>query len=191
MKQLLTESDLLTLLESDTWMMDILRCVEQLQLPDCWVCAGFIRSKVWDYLHDFNDRTPLGDIDVIYFDKHRISEQQEKHYEQRLRELLPNEPWSVKNQARMHVVNDNEPYQSSIDGMAHFPEIPTAIGVRLIQGVLEIAAPYGILPLLTGIVAPTPYFDVHTPLHEVYLKRLATKQWHNNWPKLVFELRNS
>ncbi|WP_409367248.1 nucleotidyltransferase family protein [Lysinibacillus sp. 38-6] len=186
MKQLLTENDLLTLLESDTWMMDILRCVEQLQLPDCWVCAGFIRSKVWDYLHDFNDRTPLGDIDVIYFDKHRISEQQEKHYEQRLLELLPNEPWSVKNQARMHVVNDSEPYQSSIDGMAHFPEIPTAIGVRLIQGVLEIAAPYGILPLLTGNVAPTPYFDVHTPLHEVYLKRLATKQWHNNWPKLVF-----
>jgi len=72
MKKLHTESDLLTLIESDTWMMDILSCVEQLQLPDCWVCAGFIRSKVWDYLHDFNERTPLGDIDVIYFDNNYI-----------------------------------------------------------------------------------------------------------------------
>ncbi|MFJ7669167.1 nucleotidyltransferase family protein [Lysinibacillus sp. NPDC097195] len=184
--KLLTERDLVTLIESDTWMMDILRCVEQLQLPDSWVCAGFIRAKVWDYLHDYKERTPLGDIDVIYFDKHNTLEQLEKHYEQRLVQLLPNEPWSVKNQARMHVINDSEPYQSSIDGIAHFPEIPTAIGVRLTQGVLEIAAPYGIQQLLNGIVAPTPYFDEHTPLHNMYQQRLSAKQWRHNWPKLTF-----
>ncbi|MFJ5792231.1 nucleotidyltransferase family protein [Lysinibacillus sp. NPDC093197] len=186
MERLLTERDLITLIESDRWMMEILRCVEQLQLLDGWVCAGFIRSKVWDYLHDYKDRTPLGDIDVIYFDNHHNSEQLEKQYEQRLLELLPKEPWSVKNQARMHVVNNSNPYQSSVDGIAHFPEIPTAIGVRLTQGALEIAAPYGIQQLLSGIVAPTPYFDEKTQLHDIYQKRIHNKRWQNIWPKLVF-----
>lgn len=184
MKRLRTERDLITLIESDAWMMEILRCVEQQQLPDSWVCAGFIRSKVWDYLHDYRDRTPLADIDVIYFDKQLISEEQEKQYEQHLLELLPKEPWSVKNQARMHSVNASEPYQSSIDGIAHFPEIPTAIGVRLTKGVLEMAVPYGIQHLLSGIVAPTPFFYKHTQLHEIYQKRIYNKQWQSNWPKL-------
>lgn len=186
MERLLTESDLIALIESDTWMMTILRCVEQLQLPDCWVCAGFIRSKVWDHLHEYKDRTPLGDIDVIYFDKQCISEQLEKQYEQRLFQSIPKEPWSVKNQARMHVINDSEPYQSAVDGIAHFPEIPTAIGVRLTQGALEIVAPYGTHQLLSGIVAPTPYFDENTHLHDIYQKRIHNKQWQKVWPKLAF-----
>ena len=50
-------------------MMEILTTVEKLQLPDSWICAGFIRSKVWDHLHEKEYRTPLADIDVIYFDK--------------------------------------------------------------------------------------------------------------------------
>ncbi|MFJ8518512.1 nucleotidyltransferase family protein [Lysinibacillus xylanilyticus] len=165
-------------------MMKVLTTLEKLQLPDSWVCAGFIRSKVWDHLHEKEYRTPLADIDVIYFDKVNSLEKYEKQYEQELRKYLPNEPWSVKNQARMHVVNNSEPYQSSIDGMAHFPEIPTAIGVRLTNGRLEITAPHGIKHLVSGIVAPTPYFQKDSPMHEVYLNRVRNKQWELSWSKL-------
>jgi len=135
-------------------------------------------------LHEYKDRTPLGDIDVIYFDKVNSLEKYEQQYEQELTKYLPNEPWSVKNQARMHVVNNSEPYQSSIDGMAHFPEIPTAIGVRLTNGRLEIAAPHGIKHLVSGIVAPTPYFQKGSPMHEFYMNRVRNKQWELSWSKL-------
>ena len=64
-----SEEDIIRLVSEDEWMMDILRSAKSLNLPDWWVCAGFVRSKIWDVLHEFNDRTPLPDIDVIYFDE--------------------------------------------------------------------------------------------------------------------------
>ncbi|QDQ00963.1 nucleotidyltransferase family protein [Lysinibacillus fusiformis] len=184
MARLKTEGDLERLIKADIWMMDILKTVEKLQLPDCWVCAGFIRSKVWDILHEYSSRTPIADIDVIYFDPWTVSETIEKQYEQQLRKHLPNEPWSVKNQARMHLINNSKPYQSSTDGIAHFPETPTAIGVRLNNGLLEITAPYGINRLVAGIVSPTPYFQKEERMYEIYKQRIRTKQWKSIWPQL-------
>lgn len=184
MQPIKTEEELKRLIAADDWMMDILTTVEKLQLPDSWVCAGFVRSKVWDVLHEKKYRTPLADIDVIYFDKVNALEDYEKQYDQELKKYLPDEPWSVKNQARMHVVNNSEPYQSSIDGIAHFPETSTAIGVRLANGKLEIAAPHGIQHLISGIVAPTPYFQKGSQIHEVYKNRVHNKQWKSLWPKL-------
>ena len=184
MECLKTEGGLAALIRADTWMMDILKTVEKLQLPDCWICAGFMRSKVWDTLHEYSNRTPIADIDVIYFDTLTTSEAIEKQYEQQLRKYLPNEPWSVKNQARMHLINNSNPYQCSTDGIAHFPETPTAIGLRLNNNLLEITAPYGINHLVSGIVSPTPYFQKDERLYKIYQQRIQKKQWKSIWPKL-------
>lgn len=62
--------------------------------------------------------------------------------------------------------------------------MPTAIGVRLSYGRLEIAAPHGIKHLVFGIVAPTPYFQKGSPMHEVYKGRIHNKQWESIWTKL-------
>lgn len=91
------EEELLRTVAEDRWMMDILAAARTLELPDCWVCAGFVRSKVWDVQHGFTGRTPLGDVDVIYYDPDDIREEVEKGWEARLRESLPSVPWSVKN----------------------------------------------------------------------------------------------
>ncbi len=71
------EKDIIQLIKEDEWMMDILRAVKSLDLPDWWVCAGFVRSKIWDTLHGFKERTPISDIDVIYFDDTNIEELEE------------------------------------------------------------------------------------------------------------------
>lgn len=71
--------------------------VSTLQLPDCWVCAGFVRSKVWDVLHAYTSRTPLPDIDVIYYDPVDVDETIEKALDEKLQELRPGLPWSTKN----------------------------------------------------------------------------------------------
>src|SRR5690625_447058 len=99
------EDDIIKLISGDDWMMKILTTAKSLNLPDWWVCAGFVRSKIWDTLHGYSKRTPISDIDVIYFDKRNIDESEEKRLEQKLNAIHPNEPWSVKNEARMHLAN--------------------------------------------------------------------------------------
>lgn len=79
-------------------------------------------------LHGFKERTPISDIDVIYYDDGNTDELEEKKLEMRLRNILPDIPWSVKNEARMHVVNGIPPYSSSIDAISKFPETATSLG---------------------------------------------------------------
>ena len=179
------ESQLTNLIKSDDVLVTILKTVEQLQLNDCWVAAGAIRNKVWDTLH--NMQTDKNDIDVIYFDETDISKQTEKALEARLQHLMPNQPWSVKNQARMHIKNNLPPYVSSFDGVAHFPETPTAIAVRIMNNRLEIMAPYGLQDLFEGTVRPTPPYQKGSKLHPIYLERMQHKKWATIWIELVIE----
>ena len=60
-------------ISKDKWMMDILRSVRDLNLPDCWIGAGFVRNKAWDFLHEYSQRTPLSDIDVVFLDRTNTS----------------------------------------------------------------------------------------------------------------------
>ena len=80
-----TEADIKRIIEKDDWMMNILHIAKSLHLPDWWVCAGFVRSKIWDTLHEYQERTPLPDIDVIYYDSTDVSVNKEKELETRLK----------------------------------------------------------------------------------------------------------
>ena len=181
-----TEEEMLSVIAEDSWMLEVLRAANTLNLPDWWICAGFVRSKVWDALHDYDVRTPLGDIDVIYFDKEKLDEEMEKDYECQLGRLMPELPWSVKNQARMHEINDLPPYLSSVDAISQFPETATALGVKLgTRGQLELTAPHGLKDLLALQVRPTPAFKQDERLMVTYRQRLASKQWTRKWPKVT------
>ena len=179
------EIELTNLIKSDYLLMSVLKTVQSLQLNDCWVAAGVIRNKVWDYLH--NIETEINDIDVIYFDEFDTSIHTEKALESKLQEIMPNQPWSVKNQARMHIKNKISPYVSSFDGVAHFPETPTAIAVRLNNNKIEILAPYGLNDLFEGLVRPTPPFNQDAKLYTIYLDRIQNKKWDSIWNKLIIE----
>lgn len=106
----MNEEEIISIVKQDKWMMEILKSAKFIDLPDWWICAGFVRSKIWDTLHNFRERTTIPDIDVIYFDPTNINELEEKKYEEILKELMPNTPWSVKNEARMHLKNNIAPY---------------------------------------------------------------------------------
>lgn len=64
----MNEEKMIEVITEDKWMMNILKSAKSLDLPNWWICAGFVRSKIWDTLHHFSERTPISDIDVIYFD---------------------------------------------------------------------------------------------------------------------------
>ncbi|MCW8156034.1 nucleotidyltransferase family protein [Stutzerimonas stutzeri] len=171
------------IITADPVRMRVLTLVKALALPDCWVAAGFVRSAVWDHLHLRNGGTLPPDIDVIWFDPDRLEKAVDTRIEAALRLLGGSLNWSVKNQARMHLHNGDQPYRSAVDAMSHWPETATAVGVRLgDMDEIEVAAPLGLDDLFNLIVRPTAAFGAGK--RQVYLERLATKGWSETWPGL-------
>jgi len=176
------EGKLKDLLAKSSWHIQVLKTVAQINLPDCWVGAGFVRNFVWDVLHGYSSHTPLADIDVVYYDPNDISKKIEKYWERQLLKMSPDEPWSVKNQARMASDYGDRPYQNTEDGLKHWTEKTTAIGVRLSkQGGYEILAPFGLTDLFELKVNPTAHALTRP---DVYNQRLAKKKWQKTWPLL-------
>ncbi len=163
-----------------------------LALPQWMLAAGFIRNLAWDRLHG-TDASPFTDIDLIYFDPTDLSRETERRFEVKLRVLAPEYPWSVKNQARMHLRNGDKPYSSALDAMGYWPEKETAIGVSL-NCVYEVSdgkggtephtsftfnAAFGLESLFQLKLTPNP----KRPL-TLFNHRLRTKGWLDTYPRL-------
>jgi uncharacterized protein len=179
------KEDVIKLIRIDGKMMEIIKVASTLNLPDWWICAGFVRSKIWDTLHGFNERTATPDVDVIYFDHNNMDEHVEKELENKLVSMMPTIPWSVKNQARMHIINNLPPYTSSEDAISRFPETATALGVKLDkENHLVLTAPWGLEDVIHLEVKPTPYFTETKELGAIYKERIIKKNWKPIWPKI-------
>ncbi|MFT5708895.1 MAG: hypothetical protein ACI9ES_003202 [Oceanospirillaceae bacterium] len=171
-------------LAQDQQRLDLLQTAANLQLSDWCLAAGFLRNMVWDKLHDFQTSSALNDIDLIYFNNFDAKEITDKAYELILKSKI-DKPWSVKNQVRMHLRNDDKPYFSTADAMSYWPEIETAVGVKLSDtGAIEIIAPFGLESL----------FSLQITLNrkrlklDAFKKRVSDKQWLEKWPKLRVDL---
>jgi hypothetical protein len=171
----------LGLIAADAWRMDVLRAVRTLNLPDWAVGAGFVRSRVWDWLSGDARATVPSDIDVLYYDPADLSAERETVLEGQLNAVLP-APWSVTNQARMHLDNGDAPYASTEDALRHWLETPTCVAVRLTAAdKLEVVAPWGLDDLFAMIVRPTPRGRERQTL---YRRRVEEKQWSKTWPRV-------
>src|SRR5689334_5936447 len=137
--------------------MRALQFVRSLALPDWAIGAGFIRAAVWDELSALTTASPVDDIDVLYFDPEDLGSARDDEIEQRLRDIEPALPWSVRNQARMHIRNGDSPYASTADALRFWLETPTCVAVRLdAEDRPEIMAPYGLADLFSMTIRPTP-----------------------------------
>ncbi|MBM7553952.1 nucleotidyltransferase family protein [Thalassobacillus pellis] len=186
------EEDVIKSIKEDDWMMYVLNAVKTLNLPDWWICAGFVRSKIWDVIHNYSSRTPLPDIDVIYFDSTNVSKFEEEKFEENLKSIIPSIPWSVKNQARMHIKSNMPPYSSSVDGISKFPETVTSLGVKIDKNEeIKLTAPWGINDVVNLEVRPTPFYDTKERIG-FYKNRVTTKNWNKEWDRLkVYGTNNS
>lgn len=176
----MTEQDILNLIKNDKWMMDILHTAENLHLSDWIIGAGFVRNKVWDYLHGYSKSSvDTADIDLVYFN----SEENDQKADEELSQTLKNKTgmiWEVVNEAYAHAWNNFPPYISSEDAISRWPETATAIGVKTENGELKLIAPYGIADLINLIVRPSPKFTDIDKIKE----RVKQKRWLEKWPKL-------
>ncbi|WP_127534047.1 nucleotidyltransferase family protein [Paenibacillus kobensis] len=175
------ESKLKEHIYSNGKLMNDLRAARERRLPDWYIAAGYIRTTVWDALHGYAPAERHDDIDLIYFDPSDLSELRDVQLEVDLREQTGNCKWSVKNQARMHIKNGDEPYCSSEDAMSLWPETVAAIGARLDdEDILYIAAPYGLSDLFHMVHRRSPKFK----RAGIFEDRMIKKQWSTRWPKV-------
>ncbi|MEC4595177.1 MULTISPECIES: nucleotidyltransferase family protein [Nitrospirillum] len=189
MHQLTYGDRLQAVIRDDAWRMRLLAHVRALELPDCWIGAGFVRNAVWDHLHrqqaipETAGEAPDSDVDVVWFDAARSSIAVDRDLTDRLLVLAPDVPWSVKNQARMHCRNGDAPYAGCADALRHWPETATAVAVRLTpEDALEILAPFGLDDLFSRLIRPTPAF--RGAKREILHQRVRGKRWLERWPLL-------
>jgi len=159
-------------------------CIEsvaELELAEVWIGAGFVRNAVFDAL--FGQSTPheAVDIDVVYIDEAQVDREFDASLEQLLNRRIP-AAWQVKNQARMASHHGRPAYSSISEAISDFPETATALAIRLVDGELELLAPYGLHDLFAGIIRPTPSHRGGAS----YLARLLDKRWRERWPALRF-----
>jgi len=165
--------------------MSVLRTVRALALPDWAIGAGFVRNAVWDRLHGFAESTPLDDVDVLYFDRTDQSKAAERAFEAQLAAAMPTVPWSVRNQARMHLRNGDRPYADTEDALRYWLETATCVAVRLERDdSLTVIAPYGLDDLLGLRSSPTPRGRER---HDAYRARMREKNWPARWPRVHVE----
>lgn len=178
----MSKKDIILLIENDKWMMDILHFVESLDLSDWWVGAGFVRSKVWDHLHGYKKRTPLPDIDIIYFDPNGKKIDEIKYWKM-LKLKFPDQKWSVTNTAFRHLkIGRKTPYKSSTEALSEWVETATGIGVSLSKGKIRLCVPNGISDLVNLVLRPTKVYKNNI---QVFEKRIKDKKWLEKWPKLA------
>ena len=178
-----TEAEIISILRADRCRWHLLSVVAALDLPDCWIGAGFVRNAVWDYLHRRPPSALDGDVDVIWFDRDRTDPALDRLYEARLAAIEPSVVWSVKNQARMHIRNADRPYASAVDAMRHWPETATAVAARRHgDASCEVAAPLGLDDLFGLVLRPTANFVDRK--RSIYDERLRSKKWAERWPFL-------
>lgn len=151
------------------------------------VSVGFVRTAVWDRLHKYPCRTPLDDIDVLYFDARNPDRKKEKTLEATLSRQLARRAWSVRNQARMHVRNNDRPYRNTEDAISFWLETPTCVAVWLDESdQLHIIAPYGLADLFNMRCTMTPA-GKRRP--KEYAERLRKKIGQRNGHKFRLKLR--
>jgi uncharacterized protein len=178
--------DVVGVIEADLEAMKVLRAAAALELPDWWIGAGFVRNRVWDAISDLPAR-PDRDVDVAYFDPGMPDPREDEHAEARAVAILPGVPWEIRNQARMHLRNGDEPCTSTLDAMSRWPETATCVGVTLRGESPVLMSCHGLDDLVRMVVRPSPAFDNPAGRAKVR-RRVETKGWLGRWAGLRLEV---
>jgi hypothetical protein len=176
------------ILRSTPWFMEALLAARRVAAPDWLIGAGAIRNAVWDHLHGYSEPTPLADIDLVFFDSTDTSVDSERQVEEALMRRLRGVPWEARNQAAVHLWfprkfgYEVEPFGSTAEAIASWPETATAVAVRLNEDDdLTVVAPCGLGDLLGMVHRRNP---ARVTVEE-YERRLATKRIAELWPRVT------
>lgn len=120
----------------ETELMNYLRAIKNVGIPDAWLAAGVIRNTVWKKMYPTCD-LEVNDIDVPYFSK-SFPMEMNKHFVDELEKVCPTGKWECDNQAWVHLYEPrtdywmpHAPYHSLEESMVDFWFSVNKIGLRL------------------------------------------------------------
>jgi hypothetical protein len=177
-----SKKDISRLVQADRWRMEVLLAAERLNLPDWWIGAGFLRNLIWDTIEG-KPTEATRDVDLVYFDPQHIEPERDWAFDEQMQKESPFADWEVRNQARMHYVNNFAPYSSTEDGIAHWVETATCIAIKYEQGRFRYLFCHGTADLFGLIARPTAVFQA-PELIANFRDRVEQKQWQQRWRHL-------
>lgn len=193
----------LQLIELNPIVVEILRRIHELELPDAWLVSGCLFQSAWNALAGEAPERGIRDYDIFYFDATDIDAGIEAQINERAATLFADLDCEVdvRNQARVHTWYADEfgfdgypPLERTTDGIDHFLAVCCMVAVRPtgkegtgIQQAgndpIELYAPFGVADVLDFIMRPNPWFP-DAPVDCYYRK---AERWQSVWPALTVE----
>lgn len=155
-------------------------------LQDWYLVAGCVAQTVWNIEHGFEPDRGIKDYDLVYFDEDTSKEKQDNFAENAqdiFKGVIGNV--DVVNEARVHLWYEEEfgrpikPYLSTKDAIDTFPTIATSVGVRMIDGIFDVYAPFG-LDDVFNVVARANKAKITEDIYKAKVER-----WSAIWPRLT------
>ena len=163
-----------------------LRSLQQLNLPDSWIVSGAIYNQVWNHLTGRPLLHGIKDVDIFYFDHDLGYEAEDRAIRRAVAAFPTDPPVEVRNQARVHLwypQRFGRPYPQltrSAQAIDLFALKTHCIGIRLLNGTLDLYAPFGLDDMFSFRLTPNAALD-NRATHEAKAARQMAL-----WPELTF-----
>ena len=171
-------------------LMDVLRGLRDLAIPQGLLVAGAIYNMVWNRLTGRPALQGVNDIDVFYFDASDLGWDAEDVVIRQLagRFAHLSLPVQVRNQARVHLwfpdkfgIADFTPLTSAAEMLGRYASKTHAVGARLgTDDRIEILAPFGLDPIFAFRVVPNRVLPNNRKAHDTKGARAKSV-----WPELT------
>jgi uncharacterized protein len=164
-------------------VLAIMVWAREFDLPCWYLGAGAIAQTVWNQLHGFDPAHGIKDYDLVFFDSHDLSEENEDRIEASVRRDLGVNV-DVKNEARVHLWYHTlfgrtiPQYQSTEHAISTWPTTASSVGVRYEEKRFIVCAPFGLRDLFSMTVRANPTL-VDRRVYEAKAAR-----WSGIWPRL-------
>ncbi|MDV7144218.1 nucleotidyltransferase family protein [Tropicimonas sp. TH_r6] len=168
-------------------LMQVLRAVRDLDLPDWWIVSGAIYNTAWNQLTGRPDMYGVKDIDLFYFDPDTSYEAEDRVIH-RVAQAVPGDPpVETRNQARVHLWYERHfghaypALGNSAEGIDRFACKTHAVGLRLeADDRLTLYAPYGLDDIFAFRLVP----NLALPNRKTHEAKAARQR--ALWPELDF-----
>lgn len=179
------QTELFDLIREDTEFTEVFQILNQMHLPQAYICGGAIRDFVWNKQTNQTTNLRLGNIDIFYVDPGESNEQaliRQTQINQKYSKYL----WNLTNIALPQRHTSKLILGKDIlTTLQMFPETCSAVGIACDQMQnLSLVAPYGLEDLFELKVRPTPAIQ-NAKDYLNYQKRLERKKWQRQWPELT------
>lgn len=171
-------------------ILQMLRTLRDLALPDAWLVSGGIYQTVWNVVTERPLFHGIKDFDLIYFDGTDLSYEAEDAVIKQVNAALPDlaDLLEVRNQARVHLWYEKRfgrpyrPLDCSMDALTTYAARTHAVAAQMDSSDrLHLHAPFGLANLFGLRLVP----NHGQPNEETYTEKAARMK--ALWPELTVE----